>query len=206
MVKKMLAVGLAAAACAVVRADDGTAAEVKNRALKAELKALEAKASELENAAMKLEESIRVTTVASELMDGTRQTPPKPRIVETPIYEDGVGEPVFFDSTSGKVKNKDTWLKLKPGSLYRFEGEVKVENLTGTDRVKFGAYVPVKGGAVQWPGCGATGAGTFDWQKVQFSYRMPHGGSFMFSFGPSGGTGKTWFRNVRGYEVTEISD
>lgn len=180
--------------------------EVRNRSLKAELKALEARAAELDNETARIEESIRTATIAKELMDGTRRHPPQVRTVEKQIYEDGTGTPVCFDSTAAKVKNKDVWLPLEPGALYRFEGEVKVEGLTGTDRVKFGAYAPVKGGPANWPGCGATGAGTFDWQKVQFSYRMPSGGAFMFSIGPSGGRGKVWFRNVRGFKVTEVEE
>ena len=199
---------LSGAACWVGFAaePDSAAAEARNRALKAELKTLETQVVGLENKAMRLEESIRITTVAKELMDGTRLAPPRPKIVETVVFEDGVDEPLFFDATEAKVKNKDTWLKLEQGVLYRFEGEVKVENLTGTDRVKFGAYAPVRGAATNWPGCGATGAGTFDWQKVQFSYRLPAGGAFMLSVGPSGGRGKVWFRNVRGYKVTEVEE
>ena len=167
-----------------VQSDSSAIEETRNRRLRAEL----------------------ISSIAAELMDGTRTAPPRPRVVETQIYEDGVAAPVFFDSTDGKAKNKDTWLKLKPGSLYRFEGEVKVEGLTGTKGVKCGAYAPVKGAATRWPDCGSTGAGTFDWQKVQFSYRMPHGGSFMLSIGPAGGKGKVWVRNIRGYEVTEVEE
>ena len=189
-----------------VQSDSSAIEETRNRRLRAELKAAEAREVELLNAVATLEESIRVSSIAAELMDGTRTAPPRPRVVETQIYEDGVAAPVFFDSTDGKAKNKDTWLKLKPGSLYRFEGEVKVEGLTGTKGVKFGAYAPVKGAATRWPDCGSTGAGTFDWQTVQFSYRMPHGGSFMLSIGPAGGKGKVWVRNIRGYEVTEVEE
>ena len=182
--------------------------EARNRALKAELKELEAKAVELENAAMRTEESIRISTVAKELMEGTRKEPPRPRTVETLIFEDGVAEPVFFDATAGKVKNKDVWLteKMKPGSRYRFECEVKTEDLKGTDRVKFGAYLPVKGAPTEWPGVGQTGDGTYGWTKIQFSCTLPHGGSFMLGYGPNNGTGKVWFRNIRGYEVTEVEE
>ena len=109
-----------------VQSDSSAIEETRNRRLRAELKAAEAREVELLNAVSTLEESIRVSSIAAELMDGTRTAPPRPRVVETQIYEDGVAAPVFFDSTDGKAKNKDTWLKLKPGSLYRFEGEVKV--------------------------------------------------------------------------------
>lgn len=205
--REFLAAGLAGAALCMAWAAEGpSAAESQNRALKAELKVLESKAVKLENEALKIEESIRIATIAKELMDGTRKAPPRMKTVETLVYEDGVAAPVFFDATAGKVKNKDTWLTLKPGSLYRFEGEVKVRDLVGTSGVKFGAYAPVKGAPTNWPACRTTGAGTFDWQKVGFTYRLPHGGSFMFSIGPSGGTGEVWFRNVRGYEVTEVEE
>ena len=141
-------------------------------------------------------------------MEGTRKEPPRPRTVETLIFEDGVDEPVFFDATAGKVKNKDVWLteKMKPGSRYRFECEVKTEDLKGTDRVKFGAYLPVKGAPTEWPGVGQTGDGTYGWTKIQFSCTLPHGGSFMLGYGPNNGTGKVWFRNIRGYEVTEVEE
>lgn len=186
--------------------DGACSAEMRNRALKAELKALEAQAAEYENTAAKRAEAIRVLTVAAELMDGRRTAPPRLRTHAREIYADGTAAPVFFDATKGKVKNKDVWLSLTPGAQYRFEAEVKVENLVGTDRVKFGGFVPIKGAATQWPGCRATGAGTFDWQRIGFSYRLPHGGSFMLSIGPSGGTGKVWFRNVRVFEVTEVEE
>ncbi|MGN0834119.1 MAG: hypothetical protein ACI4RD_10810 [Kiritimatiellia bacterium] len=207
---KIALMAVAAVLAGAAAGQDRTAAarrpEARNRTLQAELKALEARVAELDNETARLEESVRTATIAKELMDGTRQRPPQIRTVEEQIYEDGVASPVGFDSTREKVKNKDVWLPLEPGALYRFEGEVRVEGLTGTDGVKFGAYAPVKGGPANWPGCGATGAGTFDWRRVQFSYRMPSGGAFMFSIGPSGGRGKVWFRNVRGFKVTEVEE
>lgn len=188
--------------------ENGTDDEAMNRKLKAELKGLEAKAAELENAAMTIEESIRIARVSKELMEGVRKESPQPKIVETQIYEAGVDAPVFFDATAGKVRNREVWLtdKMKAGGRYRFTCEVKTEDLKGTDRVKFMGYMPVKGAPTEWPGVGQTGSGSYGWTKLEFAFTLPHGGSFMLSFGSGEGIGKVWFRNIRGCEVAEVDD
>lgn len=181
--------------------------EQMNRKLKAELKALENEAAGLENECLKLEESIRISGIAADLMSGRRKNPPQIKTIETVFYNDA-SEPVFFDATKGKVKNRDVWLtdKMRPGATYRFEAEVKVEEFAGADGVKFGGYAPVKGSETRWPGCPKTGKGTYGWQKISFTYTLPHGGSFMLSAGPGGGTGRVWFRNIRGLEVKEVEE
>jgi hypothetical protein len=173
-----------------------------NTRLRAEKNALRTREAELSNECERLERSIRIEKTVAELMTGERAEPPsaKPRWRLLHAYE--TNAPCFFDATPGNQKNRDIWLKLAPGRTYRCEADVKCENLVGTRNLKFGAYAPVAGASPNWPSANV-GAGTFDWTPVAFEYAVPHGGGFMLSYGPGGGTGKVWFRNVKVYEKSD---
>lgn len=182
--------------------------EFRNHELRCEVRALESEASALKDRILRAEESIRISKTASELMTGVRKRPPRVKKVETPVYSEAVEAPVFFDSRSEPAKDRSVWLtdQMRPGETYRFEAEVKTEDFAGSKGVKFGGFAPVSGASPCWPSCPSAGNGTYDWKKLTFTYRLPPGGAFRLSFGPGGGRGKVWFRNVRVFEVKEIEE
>ncbi len=176
----------------------------KNERLTAELKELRMRANALSTENEKEAKTIRVLGFTRELMDGTRKTPPKVRVVEEVVYEGGWDKPIFFDCTEKTKPDMKKWMALKPGSTYQFTCEVKGENIQGGEGAQFQSYIPVLGGSPFWYGSKKTGTGSFDWRKMSFRFVMPHGGSFMFLFGPNKSTGRIWYRNIRGVELKEI--
>ncbi len=178
--------------------------EQKNERLSAEYKTLQVRANNLRNDNRKAEKTIRVLGFTRELMDGTRKTPPKARIAEEVVFEEGWDKPIFFDAAEKTVKDRGVWLPLKAGSTYRFTGEVKGEGLKGGEGAQFQGYMPIFGDKPQWPGAPKSGLGSFDWRKVSFTFVMPYGAGFMFSFGPAKCTGRLWYRNIRGVELKEV--
>lgn len=179
----------------------------RNRALQKDVAELRTRVNGLADACVRMERTIEVLGVTRDLMSGRLRTPPKrvERTTRVAAFETEAPR-VLTKTSDAKRAIEMRWLKtLQPGTKYRCTCEMKAQNVKGCEHIKFGGFVPVKGGPTQWPAA-AVGAGTFDWRTIAFDYVLPSGGTFCLVYGLEAGTGTVWVRNVTVDEVAERYD
>lgn len=168
----------------------------RNRTLHREIRELQLRQNKLLDQADRLKETKSTLETTRDLISGKLAKPPACKERKTVQYRFEDKEPKVLDNTETKKRLIiERWLKLTPGKTYLFEGMVKLEHSKGTKNIKFGCFVPVKGGKTQWPGCGI-GTGSFDWRKCGFQYKVPQGAAVCLVYGFENGYGKVLFKDI----------
>lgn len=171
----------------------------RNKELKRTVAEMRAEVNALSDECVRLEQTAETLKFTADLMGGKRRTLPKlVETVETVAEFETATERFIEVPEGGKRDVVMHWIgeKVKPGSTYRFECMMKAEDVKGCENIKFGGFVPVKGGSTKWPGA-SVGAGTFDWRKVSFDYLVPAGANFCLIYGIESGHGKVWIKDVK---------
>lgn len=168
----------------------------RSRELRREVQSLQTRENRLQEQTERLSRRKEMLETAYALVSGKLEKAPSAKEGRIVRFRFETESPKIIDNTETKKRTViHRWLKLTSGKTYLFESMVKLEYSKDMKNIKFGGFVPVNGGKTQWPAC-KIGAGSFDWRRCSFKYRIPYGARFCLIYGVESGIGRVLFKDI----------